>query len=156
MPYIRKSILDDVACLARNLRQADIDELAALNLTPKQSLTQGYRCSDACYSMCMDDGSIVAMFGTFTIPELREENIATIWLLGSNKMNDIKIYFLRQSKKWLAKLISNYTMVCNAADSRNTLHINWLKWLGFKFTDDICMNGVIFKQFYLDNIKSEV
>lgn len=150
MPTIRESIIEDAHILAANLRQADIDELEAQGVTPFESLISGFRCSDVCYTLLDDDNYPVAMFGTCTVPEITETYAATIWLLASPAIEKCKIFFLRNSKKWLEALIEPYDIVFNMVDARNELHIAWLEWLDFKFTDDIEVNGYTFKQFYLD------
>jgi hypothetical protein len=156
MPVIRQSIIEDVHYLADRLRQADIDELSVHGLTPFQSLMSGYRCSDVCYSILNDENEVMAIFGTCTVPEIEECYASTIWLLASLEIEKHKMFFLRNSRKWLETLIEPYDIVFNAVDTRNELHISWIKWLGFNFTDDTEINGYTFKQFYLDVNFNEV
>ncbi len=150
MPFVRKSIIDDVKILSENMREEDIRELKTLGTTPFDSLMQGFRCSDSCYSLCDDKGNIMAMFGVASIPELSEEyglKAASIWLLGSKDLKSVSRFFIRNSRKVYQKLISNYDFVVNIADARNTLHIKWLKYIGVTFIGECLINGVKFLKF---------
>ena len=62
-----------------------------------------------------------------------EEGIGFIWLLGTDEIKDISWQFLRESREWLEKISSPYKMVCNMVHEENTVHIKWLKFLGFTF-----------------------
>lgn len=156
MPYIEVSKIDDVDYIAKNLRQADLNELLAQGVSPQFSLIQGYRCSDRCYTLFNDNNVPMAIFGTAPVPELEEQNAATIWLLGTPEIENNKMYFLRKSKEWFDFLTEPFDIVFNVCDARNELHLSWLKWLGVKFTEDIEINGYKFKQFYLDINYNEV
>ena len=63
----------------------------------------------------------------------RDEDIGFIWLLGTDEIKDISWQFLRESREWLEKISSPYKMVCNMVHEENTVHIKWLKFLGFTF-----------------------
>ncbi|MGY5795206.1 hypothetical protein ACXHXM_34185 len=52
------------------------------------------------------------------------------------------------SKQCVSMMHRDYRIIQNIADTRNTLHVNWLKWCGFKFTYVEHVNGVPFIHFY--------
>jgi hypothetical protein len=71
------------------------------------------------------------MFGV--VPDGRYPGAGNIWFLGTDRILKVKIQFLRESEKWLTEILKNYKSVSNYIHQDNTLHIKWLKWLGFSF-----------------------
>lgn len=67
-----------------------------------------------------------------------------IWLVTTKAIETRKIKFLRFSKVYLKELLEKHEFLINAAWARNTLHIDWLTWLGAEWLDE--QNGLkIFK-----------
>jgi hypothetical protein len=75
--------------------------------------------------------------------------IGNVWLLGSPGIQDIRYTFLKQCRHWTSVLHKDYDILWNWADSRNTVHVKWLKWLGFRIiqTSPIGVNKEEFHQF---------
>lgn len=119
--------------VANNMREADLDELAATGTRdPHRALTMGFEMSKpSCYTFVMDDLP-VSMFGV--APLEGHPAWGSIWMLGTDDVTDkCSFHFLRWSKRFLPNLLEPYDMVCNIVDARNTVHIKWIQWLGFKF-----------------------
>lgn len=134
----RPSVEGDVDWLARNLRQADLNEIAAGgDDSPAAVLRQGLEQSDPCVSI-FDDADPhqrpVAMFGVVPTPV---PFIGFIWLLGSDQLSTQKSRFLRQCPPWVDRFHERFPVLMNYVDKRNTLHLSWLRWLGFRFTREI-------------------
>lgn len=129
-PIVRPARLKDASYLAPKLRQADIDELAALRgIEPEAALTEGYYVSTACFSITSREKTI-AMFGVAP----SADQIGCVWMLGSDEILEHRSWFLRSfSRPWLDRLHQFYPTLFNYVDKRNTVHIRWLKWLGFSF-----------------------
>ena len=85
----------------------------------------------------------VAMFGV--VPS--DEQSGIVWMLGSNLLLDIKQVFLKQCKQEVIKLNNIYPLLYNIIDSRNTLHIRWIKWCGFKIIGKTMVNNIKFYEF---------
>ena len=126
---VRFSSSDDLSYLSDHLRLADRKELEAHGVPPLPALTMGFQSSLPCYTI-ENEGSPVAMFG---VSPHFEEGMGFIWLLGTDEISKISRQFLRESRDWLEKISSPYTMVCNKVHEENTVHIKWLKFLGFTF-----------------------
>lgn len=58
------------------------------------------------------------------------------WMLLTNAVEDHKIEFLRWSKEIVKTLLEVYPDITNVVDSRNTLHVNYLDFLGARFWKD--------------------
>ena len=109
------------------MREADKQEVKAEgNHSPLSALGSSYFLSTRCYTVTVDDSPEV-MFGVVDL-----DNFGGVWLLGTDVVfSEVPKKFLRESKKWLAKLSEPYEIVGNFVDSRNVVHRRWLEWLGF-------------------------
>lgn len=135
--YPTESVPSDVPYVAQRLRQADLDEIKALGQPdPLLALEESYFGSKPkCYT-AIGKGVPVAMFGI--VPFQDNERWGSIWLLGTDDVTDVvPITFLKWTKKFLPTLMEPYDMVCNIVDKRNTVHIKWIKWLGFSFIREL-------------------
>ena len=112
------------------LRPADLLEIESSGYSPRQSLERGLRCSLPCLAVEVD-GKCCGMFGV--VADTRYELAGNIWFLGTDRIQKVKIQFLRESERWLEEITKNYRSVSNYIHQDNTLHIKWLKWLGFSF-----------------------
>lgn len=129
MIWIRLATEEDVAQMAPKLRQADKNEVwASDGYSPLEALRTSYSLSKPCFTAVLDDEPL-AMFGT--VPIL--SNVGSIWLLGTDSVSKAPTSFLRWSRRLLPFLLQPYDMVCNLVDARNTVHIRWIRWLGFTF-----------------------
>jgi hypothetical protein len=112
------------------LRPADLLEIKSTGYSPRQSLERGLRRSLPCLAVEVD-GKCCGMFGV--VADIRYELAGNIWFLGTDRIQKVKIQFLRESERWLEEITKNYRSVSNYIHQDNTLHIKWLKWLGFSF-----------------------
>lgn len=126
---IRPAVESDIEWLAPRLRQADQDEIKALaGVTPEEALAVSFQSSTHRYTADWE-GEPIIMFGAGPVID----GAGAVWLLGTDMVKTVRVPFLRESKRCLAGLHKDYPLLFNYVDARNTLHIRWLKWLGFKF-----------------------
>jgi hypothetical protein len=136
----RISKLEDVDYLAIRLRFEDKREvLDATGSTPYQALLGGYIQSEICFTIVDTKDVPVGMFGV--------SKEGAIWLLASDDIYRIRFSFLRESRKVIDFLNQKYPKLWNYVDSRNQLHLRWLKWCGFIFLRKVNY-GVNQKPFY--------
>ena len=142
--HFRLSTLEDIKYLAPRLRQADKEEiLASVGLTPYEALMIGYLENVIVFTIVNKNNEPVAIFGINDVGN----NVGAIWLVATNKLKDIQYSFLRENKKVIDFLNTKYKILWNFVDCRNSLHIKWLKWCGFKFINKQ-KYGVLNKPFY--------
>lgn len=140
MPHIftvKDAMPADAGKMAPNLRDADRQELAAslgCDIDAEKVLCNGIALSERAETLLVDNEPI-AMYGVIplTAAGLR---IGAIWLLGTEGIEDVSTFFLRNSKKNLELQGSEFDILTNVVDARNTVHIKWLKWLGFTFVSE--------------------
>lgn len=130
---IRPYNMDDVDFIAEHMRKEDIEECGAGGLTPFQALLQSIGSSTVCKALLTPDtrepGAILGVCEGFS------PRWGAVWLLGTDAIKRHRIPFLRHSRDTMADLFQetgkeafyNYTFV------NNTVHHQWLRWLGFTF-----------------------
>ncbi len=127
MTGFRETELNDVRTLSEKLRSADLQEIAAATgEEPYWSLLRGFTDSVHCWTMLGND-SVVGMFGV--------NKAGAIWMMCSDELSRFSVRFLRESLEMVDYLQEEYPVLWNWIDARNELHIRWLKWLGFQFTE---------------------
>ena len=142
--HFRLTSIEDIKYLAPRLRQSDKEEiLASVGLTPYEALMIGYLENVIVFTIVNFENKPVAIFGIKDVGN----NIGGIWLLATDKLKDIQYSFLRENKKVIDFLNTKYKILWNFVDCRNSLHIKWLKWCGFKFINKQ-KYGVLNKPFY--------
>ena len=148
---VRKSEMGDGNDLAPSLRLADRREIIAHSgHSPKTGLEDAVRLSEACWTVMLEDEPI-ALFG-YTSDTMDGANV---WMLGSDKIQDIKWQFLRESKTWLKNIAKDFNRLWAVADVRNTLHTKWYEWLGFVVTTTIHQGPYDLPFYHIEYIPEE-
>lgn len=129
------------------LRRADIRELKASTGMGtwdalKYSVQHSNEWTEIAYDS--DTGEVLSVFGLASY-----QGAGIPWMVGSPSMLKHKNLLMRYSKKVIAEMLEIFPVIANYVDSRNTVHIRWLKHMGFKFNGfNYELDGVIFKYFY--------
>ena len=141
---IRKTIPEDIDYLAPRLRYEDKREiLASTGLLPYEALLKGYLENVIVFTIVNKKNIPVGIFGVNDCGS----GVGAIWLLASEELTTAQISFLRQCRDVVKVLNTKYKILWNFVDCRNSLHIKWLKWCGFKFINKQ-KYGVLNKPFY--------
>jgi len=142
-PYHRQSKLHDICELAPNLRYEDKREVNTLGKTSEQALLSGYLFGKVCRSIIDNHGHVVGMYGVCPV----DEKTGIVWMLGSKGVYKIKRAFLRESRTEVEGMNNIFPHLWNIIDSRNELHIKWIRWCGFKIIGERMVNNVKFYEF---------
>ena len=142
-PFHRATQLHDVCELAPNLRSEDKREVNTLGKTSEQALLSGYLFGKVCRSIINNYGQVVGMYGV--VPA--DSKTGLVWMLGSDKLKKIKIPFLKESRTEVEKMNTLFPHLWNIIDSRNEMHLKWIKWCGFKIIGERMINNVKFYEF---------
>lgn len=144
--HYRPATPEDVMHVAWNLRDADRRELEANGWrNPLKCLEMGWQLSDPCYVMVGRYGLPFGLFGAIPDPDHATE--ASVWMMATDGLTHEALAFARHSRKIVAGWGDKYTLMHNAVDARNTVHVKWLKWLGFTFLNTVTRNNVPFHEF---------
>lgn len=130
--YVRPSVASDVAYIADHMRAKDIEEVEACGHTAYQALALGLDRSDPCYTLQDFEGTPIAMCG---VTPSWVQGSGMIWMLGTPGIEECRITFLKYSRPALEMLYeqSGCDLLFNYTYAENTVHHEWLKWLGFSF-----------------------
>ena len=148
---VRLTSSEDCKELATTIRLADRREIVSLTgKDVKTGLKLALGASDECWTVLLEDEPI-AMFGYAEVGQ----SSANIWLLGSDKIKTIKWQFLRESRKWLKKIVGDFDRVWAIADVRNKAHKDWYEWLGFKVTTTVDVGPFGLPFYHIEYLKEK-
>lgn len=120
--------------VANNMRQADIDELWAQSMSrPLNSLQYAVRVSTSCWTIMSGDDEPVGLFGVGAVSMIG--GIGSPWMLSTDGLLPIAKSFLKGCPEYIEKMLNDFDKLQNVIDTRNTVSIRWLKWLGFDMLD---------------------
>lgn len=150
---IRPADLRDAALIAPHLRPEDRREMASTHPAPVDFVAVLARAIGASTSAFTafdrETGHPVCVGGVAP----RGDGSGSVWMFGTVWMRGRAIALARVTPSCIKRLHSDYRMLTNWADTRNTLHINWLRWAGFRFlrTSAACaLDGSPFVEFFKD------
>lgn len=127
----RKGTVADAAFLSARLLPADRAEVqAASGLDPFVSLRHGVENSVECWVLEREPGEPFCMWGITRTPD---PDIAALWLLCGEGMEENRVAFLRTSKQFFARYEREWPLLWNLCDERNTAHIRFVQWHGCVF-----------------------
>lgn len=142
-PYIRQSTPEDAYVLARTLREDDLLEIwHSSRGSPLDALRRGYMDSTAPFTIVWGD-QVVAMFGVVGV----KGEHGSPWMLGTEDLRRCWS-LLRECRQRVEGYLLDYPVLGNAVWSKNSVHINWIKWLGFQFEGSDIRNGETFLHFH--------
>jgi len=122
---------EDIKPLANFMRGEDVREIWKSHmLSPEAALRVGLEDSTMAFTAHWKEWP-VAMFGV--VEECDQANMATVWMLGSFQLREIKLGFARTSRLMIEKFHQVYDVLYNYVDIHNTASIDWLKRCGAEF-----------------------
>ena len=123
--------VEDINYIAPRLRKADKEEcLAATGQKQLDVLYTSLLQGDINLTLNAPDGERIGLCGVAPSPL---ENSGAVWMCATDAIFKHQMAFLRRSKAALDYLSQDYALLYNYVDERNTVHIKWLKWMGFTF-----------------------
>lgn len=126
MINIRQATITDACYLCTRLRQQDQDEVQASHgVTGEQAVLLSFARAGISYVAVLD-GRPICLFGVTPAPYGGYP-----WLLGTDAMEQLPVTFFRTSRAYIKAFLQEFGYLENYVDARNTLSIQWLRWLGF-------------------------
>lgn len=58
------------------------------------------------------------------------------WLLSTEGIRQVPYTFTRTCLRYVDEFLEDYPILTNLVDSRNTLHLQWIRRMGFRFIKD--------------------
>lgn len=129
MLTLRPATETDCLYLAPRLRAADRDEVDAGGSTPLQALLTGLQGSVEVVAGVDENDVPVIVSGLSAIPG--HPLVGSVWALGSDEVPRHRVSFLKNSRQLCQRFHQRFPVLMNLVDARNTVHIEWLRWMGF-------------------------
>lgn len=127
----RVATASDAIWMAPRLREADRREVfAAGSEGPLASLLNGVLYSMTPWAAVDEEDRPVALCG---LVPTADPLVGSVWLLATDEVAHHRISFLRRGQQLLETFHLHRPVLGNFVDERNTVHIEWLRWLGFTF-----------------------
>lgn len=149
-PRVRAAKAGDCPIIAANMREEDrLEIFYSSGSSPLEALQRGLRLSEICKVIVINEEP-VAMFGIGR--NTLQPYIGIPWMLATPELSRIKKSFLRRVRGELHKLSFGFRVLANSVWSGNSVHILWLKWMGFTVQDTrpVTHNGQLFYAFWKD------
>jgi hypothetical protein len=146
-PVIRPSIETDCAELAFHLRKEDLLEVFhASGKDPLLAIQQGFAISQETVTVTLD-GRVVLMAGIVGVTGYA----GAPWMLATDDLPKIRKTFLRDGGHLRDRWLAQYKYLENKVWTRNTTHVQWLRWMGFNFAppEVYGVSGELFQRFYM-------
>jgi len=122
----------DVLSMALRLREEDRAELrAASGLSPLDALEHSFAATVNPYVGVDEGDRPVCMGGVVPFPGCSLRGV--VWAVATTDVERHRVSFLRRSIPWVKRWQAQFPILTNAVDERNSVHIEWLRWLGFTF-----------------------
>lgn len=116
--------------LARHMREQDRREVEASHaLSPMQALDYCLRTAHEAWVGC-HEGRPFCIFGVTKASLLGDR--AVPWMLGTDDLPRHGKTFAKVSRSVVREWLQDWALLENWVDSRNTVAIGWLRWLGFE------------------------
>ena len=141
-PRVRTAKADDCRKIALNMREEDRNEIFHNSgSSPLAALERGFKASEICMVIVFNDEPI-AMFGI--VRNALQPGMGIPWMLATPELLRIKKSFMRRAREELRRLAFGFQMLGNMVWAGNSVHILWLKWLGFEILAPVTHNGQLF------------
>jgi len=136
----------DINTLIENLRKEDKREIVSKTGTKdiKKTLVKGWLTADYCNSFFKED----ILIGIYGVVASDAKEVGSPFMLLTNEIKSTPIGFLKHCKQKVSDMENKYKVLFNYIDSRNELHLRWLKWLGFEIINEKIFNKVPFYGFF--------
>jgi len=149
---VRRPTDEDIDHIVDNIREADIEELEALDGTTVRESLDRIEDIENTSHVWEVEGKVMCIFGV--VPQPGPLSSGVIWMLATEDFHKYAKIFARGCQDVVSDMINGYSYLFNYIHSENKVSINWLKWLGFKVNDPIPVGheGANFHKFEMTNV----
>jgi hypothetical protein len=131
MITIRDATQADVQQLCARIRPTDRQEVIAVKGECNPYLLwQSFR--GVAKVALTESGHVICIFGCTPIEGM--EGAASPWMLGTDRLDQHLFSMCKHARKYVRAWHAQYPLLTNATLIDNDVVIEWLSWLGFKFT----------------------
>lgn len=131
--FVRPASIEDAISVATRIRKEDKDEvIAASGAHPLLVFPQYVREDRLIFASGLaEDGIPEILWGADPIPFV--DDAAVGWLVTTPRIYEYPVEFAVQVKRLFEELHTDFALITNFTDVRNTKHHQLIRWLGCKF-----------------------
>lgn len=141
--YWQLATKEDVRHVMYNLRKEDFQEGFALRGFDFRPWMVENFSRGTTYVMLTRDNQPGGLCGI----DPMDDGTGLIWMVGTDRLVEHQIEFLKHSKTWINEASRPYRAVGNLVHAKNEVHLKWLRWCGFTFLRKI-KAGPFNEEFY--------
>lgn len=127
-----------------DLRPIDLLELSLTSADPVGSIAQGWRASTY-RGVFRVDGRPVVVFGV--APCAIQAGDGNPWMVATPEIIKVPRQFLQASRQVVGNMQRGFVELRNATHKDNAVSLAWLRWLGFRVSDEPVGPGGVFRIF---------
>jgi len=124
-----------------DLRQIDMLELSLTSADPVGSIVRGWKASNY-RGVFRVDGCPVVVFGV--TPCAIQAGDGNPWMVATPEIVKVPRQFLQASRHVVDNMRRGFVELRNATHKDNTVSLSWLRWLGFRVSDEPVGPGGVF------------
>jgi hypothetical protein len=123
----------DAQELAANLRDADRREIAALGHSDASTAVRDSIAASIRLVVVADPEGVVAIMGVAPLSDNILAPVGAPWLLGTKRSALHTRTLVKHGPAYTRAMLDVYPRLMNMVHAENSLHISWLKRVGFRF-----------------------
>lgn len=100
--------------------------------TPWMAIWRSRERSARCWTV-VRQGWPCAIFGIVDDGYAGSTKVGIVWMVATNQIHHFRRLFIQECPGWHHRLTEGYGLTWNVVDCRNTVHVRWLRWLGYSF-----------------------
>lgn len=138
---LRRATLADAKYIAPRLREADRREcMARVGLKPDVVLPLTVTLEKDVWVCCDLEDTPVVIMGVS--PVALHPEMGIVWMTSTDEIFKYKMTLMKGTPEILEMFHDKYPLLANHVDARNTVHIKWLKKMGFSMLREMPEFGV--------------
>lgn len=123
--------MEDASKIAPHLRDADKREIIASSGADIEQAILSSIVTSVAHSVILPDGRLICIFG------IGDDTMGggIPWMIGTDDMIKHRKALIKDAREWIDYQLDIYSYLWNYADARNTIHLQWLRHMGFTVSD---------------------
>jgi hypothetical protein len=136
----------DILDLVKNIRKPDYEEVKTITNSENilDSIMDGWKKASYSKTFLVND-KVAGVYGV--VASLDNKQAGSPYLLCTNELYKIKKTFIKNCKDRVEEMLFKFPILFNYIDSRNVVHLQWIKYCGFKLVHDKTINKIKFHGF---------
>jgi len=142
----RVTVEQDIYELVKNIRKPDYEEVKTISNSDDilYPILTGWKKSEYSKTFLVND-KVAGVYGL--VKSADNKMAACPYLLCTNELYKIKKSFIKGCKQRVEEMLFKFPILFNYIDSRNNVHLQWIKYCGFNLIHEKQINKIKFYGF---------